>query len=422
MIKLRDYQEDISSKACNLLCERHIAYLSMQVRTGKTLTALAAAEKFGAKNVLFISKLKALPGIRQDYEAFRPSFHIDLINFESVGKCSGSYDLFIIDEAHSLGTFPKPSKRTVAIKQKIGKMPVMFLSGTPTPESYSQIFNQFWVSFYSPFKSECGDGVRAFYKFAKIYCDVTPMMINGFSVSDYSKARKEDVMRVVSPYLLTYTQEDAGFKAEIHEHELMCQSGLELQHIFRTLKRDKCFSDPVTGIKILAGSPANMLGKLAQLSGGTVIDVNGDHLILDEFKVQAIDEHFRGKRIAVFYVYQSERDLLLQYFGDRVTTSPEEFQKGGYDVFVGQIRSVREGVRLDTADAIVFYSMEFSYLSYEQGRNRIMSKERKVPADVWFAVSQMGIEKKILQAVHSKSDFTLSYYLKAEKDEQKAGK
>lgn len=390
----------------------------MQVRTGKTLTALVAAEKYGARKILFVSKLKALPSVRQDYELLGPSFKMDVISHDSVGKSSSDYDLYIIDEAHCFGTYPVPSKRTRAAKKIIGKKPVIFLSGTPTPESYSQIFHQFWLSDYSPFKADCGDGVRAFYKFAKIYCDVTKKKIGGFDVNDYSKARREDVMRIVGPYMLTYTQEQAGFKVEINEHVLNCESGLELEHIFKTLKKDRCYYDSITGMKILADSPANLIGKLNQLSGGTVIDYEGNHRILDDFKVRSIDSHFHNKRIAIFYVYQCEKNLLLDYYKEKATTVPEEFQRGLYSVFIGQIRSVREGVRLDTADSIIFYSMEFSYLSYEQGRNRLMSKERETPADVWFAESQLGIENKILKAVHSKKDFTLSYYIKSEKNEQ----
>lgn len=55
---LRDYQENISTDAAKLLGWTHIAYLCMEVRTGKTLTALAAAEKYGAKVVLFATKKK----------------------------------------------------------------------------------------------------------------------------------------------------------------------------------------------------------------------------------------------------------------------------------------------------------------------------------------------------------------------------
>ena len=43
MIELRDYQKDLSDKAVRLLRVKKIAYLAMEVRTGKTLTSLNAA-------------------------------------------------------------------------------------------------------------------------------------------------------------------------------------------------------------------------------------------------------------------------------------------------------------------------------------------------------------------------------------------
>ena len=59
MITLRSYQKDIATKACALLQQYKIAYLSMQVRTGKTLTSLHAVEQYGAKQILFLTKKKA---------------------------------------------------------------------------------------------------------------------------------------------------------------------------------------------------------------------------------------------------------------------------------------------------------------------------------------------------------------------------
>ena len=56
MIDLRDYQEAIAGKAAALLKQYGIAYLAMEVRTGKTLTALSAADRYGAKKVLFLTK------------------------------------------------------------------------------------------------------------------------------------------------------------------------------------------------------------------------------------------------------------------------------------------------------------------------------------------------------------------------------
>ena len=122
--------------------------------------------------------------------------------------------------------------------------------------------------------------------------------------------------------------------------------------------------------------------------------------------------YFKDRKIALFYVYQSEAELLQSVFPNW-TDSPEEFQASSNKVFISQVRRAREGVRLDTANALIFFNLEFSYLSYEQGRNRLDSKERTSPADVYFLCSDCGIESKILEAVHGKMDFTLSWFGKS---------
>jgi superfamily II DNA or RNA helicase len=150
-MNLRTYQHEISNKAVDLLHEFGIAYLSMQVRTGKTITALNTAKLYGAKNVLFVTKKKAIPSIEADYGHFAEHFAISIINYEQLHNYTGKPDLVIIDEAHSLGQYPLPSERTKALKELCKALPIIYLSGTPSPESYSQLYHQFWVSSNSPF-------------------------------------------------------------------------------------------------------------------------------------------------------------------------------------------------------------------------------------------------------------------------------
>jgi hypothetical protein len=83
-MELRDYQVDLSTKACDLLTKHKIAYLSMQVRTGKTLTALNTCKLYGAKNVLFVTKKKAIDSIKDDFfKMFMYDFDLEVINYES---------------------------------------------------------------------------------------------------------------------------------------------------------------------------------------------------------------------------------------------------------------------------------------------------------------------------------------------------
>ena len=127
-----------------------------------------------------------------------------------------------------------------------------------------------------------------------------------------------------------------------------------------------------------------------------------------------IRNKFKGQKLAIFYTFQSELDLLRQVFPNW-TDSPEDFQASNDKTFISQLKRAREGVRLDSADALVFYNLEFSYLSYEQGRNRLVSKERQGDVCVYFVCSDFGLEKDVLEAVHSKQVFTLSYYHKSKK-------
>lgn len=106
MMQLRDYQVELSKKGCAILQEKGIVYLAMQVRTGKSLTALEIARLYGAKNVLFLTKKKAISSIQGDYEALAPGYNLVVINNESLHKAEGVFDLVVNDEHHRcfLGT------------------------------------------------------------------------------------------------------------------------------------------------------------------------------------------------------------------------------------------------------------------------------------------------------------------------------
>ena len=44
-MQLRDYQKDIVKRGIDIIADHQLLYLQMEVRTGKTLTALAICEE-----------------------------------------------------------------------------------------------------------------------------------------------------------------------------------------------------------------------------------------------------------------------------------------------------------------------------------------------------------------------------------------
>ena len=55
------------------------------------------------------------------YNKLNPNYAIEIINYESLHKIQGKFDCIVLDESHSLGAYPKPSKRTKMVKDIILK-------------------------------------------------------------------------------------------------------------------------------------------------------------------------------------------------------------------------------------------------------------------------------------------------------------
>jgi len=181
----RDYQISISNRAADIIRKYGLVYLAMQVRCGKTVTALLTAEKVGAGVILFLTKKKVISGILDDHKQLGLKADIIVTNYENIHHVKQPFDIVICDEAHGLGQYPKPAQRVKKLKELCKGKPIIYLSGTPTPESYSQIFHQFYISFFSPFKDYIN-----FYKWAKDYVDIRLKYFKGLKVNDYSNANQ----------------------------------------------------------------------------------------------------------------------------------------------------------------------------------------------------------------------------------------
>ena len=408
-ITLRPYQQVIVEKTCKLLRDApRFAYLSMEVRTGKTLTALSALDcAGGVASVLFVTKKKAIEGIKKDYNALAPSYKCDFINYESLHKIVDiCYDAIVFDEAHGMGAFPKPSLRAIEARRLVHHCDpyVIFLSGTPSPESYSQMYHQMWILGYrGPFTEP------TFYKWAHSYVKIWERMINGFRVHDYSNGIQEKIMAEVKPYMISYTQNEAGFTSKVNEHVLKVRMSDTTYMIADKLKRDLLFEGKDD--LILADTPVKLMQKLHQIYSGTVILESGKSVVLDKTKAEFIKERFAGKRIAVFYKFQEELKCLLSVFQEDMTTDLGKFHAGECNNFAIQIVTGREGISLKEADFLVYYNIDFSATSYWQSRDRLTTMDR-LENNVYWIFAEDGIEEKIYKVVQQKKPYTVSHFKK----------
>lgn len=404
-MELRKYQIRLSEDAAHILERKKIVCLFMEVRTGKSLTALQTCHLQNAKNVLFITKIKAFSSIQKDYDSMHYKFNLTIINRESLHKIeSNNFDIVIIDEVHGYSSYPKPSVFAKEIKNRFGDIPMIMLSGTPTPESYSQFYHIFWLSNHSPFKQ-----YQNFYKWANEFVNIKLKYLGYAQVKDYKDARKKDFWHHIRYYILTYTQQEAGFTTTVNENVLFCQMKPITYLIINKLLKNLVVKSS-DGKLILGDTGVKLQQKTHQLFSGTIKFEDGSTRVIDTSKAEFIKEKFAGYKIGIFYKFIAELEMLKQVFGSSLTTDLTEFDTTDKNIAL-QIVSGREGISLKNADHLVFINIDFSAVSYFQAKDRMTTLERKENTIFWIFAKD-GIEEKIYKTVQGKKDYTNSTFKK----------
>ena len=408
MIEFRDYQKAIIKTGTEILFQHKFVYLAMEVRTGKTLTSLGICQKMydmydGIQEVLFITKKKAISSIENDYNLLNPNFKLTVINYESLHKLSRKgWDVIIADEAHGMGAFPKPSGRAKRFKEFVfhSNPYIILLSGTPTPEAYSQMYHQVYSIPKNPFRA-----FKNFYQFAHQYVSVTKLKVGGMYINDYSRG-SEKIIKAMAPYTIRFSQKDAGFVVDTQEHILEVEMEKETSNIIKKLKKDLVVEGESE--VILADTSVKLMTKVHQLCSGTIKFESGNSMVLDYSKAHFIKEKFAGKKIGIFYKFKEELNAIKNVFGEDICQDLECFNTTDKNIAL-QIVSGREGISLKEADALVYYNIDFSATSYWQSRDRMTTKDR-LKNDVYWIFSKGGIEKEIYKAVIKKKDYTLKHF------------
>ncbi len=304
--------------------------------------------------------------------------------------------------SHNCSAFPKPSKRTKLLKEIVGNKYLILMTGTFTPESYSQVFHQFWISNFTPFVES------NFYKWAKNYVQVRQRQFAHGRVNDYSHADIKKIDHIISPYVLTFTQEEAKFSSNISEHIHTVKIDPRIHRLINKLEKDLVLENK-KGDVILADTPVKLRQKIHQLCSGTIIIEGGEIRVLDVSKCDYINKNFSKEKKAIFYKFKAEKKAILDNI-DNTTTDLDEFNNSDKNIAL-QIVSGREGISLKNADCIIMYNIDDSNVSYIQSKDRMTTIDRE-ENNVHWLFSDYGMEKEIYKVVTQKKAKFNNYFFK----------
>ena len=400
-MELYEHQEELINQAKPILRKYKLVYIAAETRTGKTLAAIHLL-KDDFKKILVVTKKKAISSWNSDIKLSKVK-NFDVINYESIHKMdSKEYDVIVLDEAHSIGSYPKSSQRAKQLKEMAKDKSIVYLSATPSAETYSQIFHQLWVSSFTPFEE------KSFYQWYKNYGEDDSIFINGMFIKQYKASHGEMIMDMVNHLIVTMTKEKANFDVFVNERIHQVEVNENYLNALDYFRNNRIIT--IDGNEIVAETSASALNKLHQLNGGTIKVDDKLSLIVYHHKVNYIKENLgNDEKIVILCNYIKERDLLLTRLANS-TDEVEEFKNGSFKYFIGHIKTFSEGVDFSYADSMIIYSLNFSATTYLQSKERLANKKRTKPIVVHYLFTKGGIDEYIYQAVSNKMNFTNSYY------------
>ena len=416
-MQLYEYQREAVNQAKEILQQHGIVYLAMGMRTGKTITSLSIANELQCKNVLVLCSNKNVEKAfaeTLDKCGFQMHLSISTHHPTTINKFSNQmYDCIIVDEAHNFKAFPQTNSRQKALRNIVlnnkskGNNPyIILLSGTPTPESYSDLYHQLW--------SVGKETHKNFYIFAKEFVNVKEKRVNATQViKDYSDCRQE-YLQSLEHLFVVVSQEEAGIKTQ--KNFIQYQTKNNITELISELISTKTLA--IKDNVIYADNNSREMQIIRQLCGGFVYKDDKTYIEVSTAKVEAIKDLMqRYNKMLIYYYYQAEKEMLLKHLQDKITEDLS-IAKTSDKHFIAQMTSMREGITFPECEAIVYFNIDFSAITFLQSQERA-SLHNKDKIDIVHLISSSfpskrangkSFEQIVLEVLLHKKRFTDSHY------------
>ena len=425
----------------NQLKSRGTALL-MEMGTGKTIVSIAVfgcMYQYGKINrVLVVAPLSILGVWEEEFAKFadfpyslailkgtvakkkeqltklpEEGLQVVVVNYESAWRLEKELlaynpDLVIADEAHKLKE--NRSKQSQGM-QHIGDKAKykLLLTGTVITNRELDVFSQY--RFLNP--QIFG---MSFYAFCNRYFDMGGY---GNHTLIFRKWTMDDFLKKLHSVAFRVTKAECLNLPEITEEVRTVELEKDAAKIYDSIETDsyvKMGKSEVTTANILT----RML-RLSQLTGGHLTDDDGVVNAVSNAKLNALSDIIdtviaENKKIVVMARFVPELDDIQELLEEkkigyavvrgRVKDRNSEIHRFQYDekcrVFVGQIATGGPGITLTAASTMVFYSLDYSMLNFEQAKARIHRAGQMEKCHYIYLVGKDTIDSKVLDVLCKK--------------------
>lgn len=408
LIHKKPYQEN----GVLLLLERKHACLFYKPGKGKTYPTVEAAREVdkylnGKAKVLVLSTADAIKNmwlVEIEPQKIMPentvymSFNSAIQDKTKAQLTSIKWDILIVDESHKIKSHnSKTSKLVYLLSRKIEY--VWGLSGTPRGNSDVDIFCQFHNMCISEW------GQISYTHFINSRCDLDQKFFHGQMVKipiginhKYQAGWERNIAM--------YTQ-----RVEYDENDNMPDLNVNVVHI--PYKPTKEYLQAEEGVISIGDYESTMtklaaVTKLHQIVNGFAYIYNDEKSIYEIERCKKLDWLLNNvivtKPTTIVYRFEADKQHILEQFAGYCTENVEDFKKGLYNILLLQC-SRCESFNLQMCKHMIFYTLDYSYIKYNQMLHRIwrMGQTENVVIDV--LVHEDTVETKIWNTVQNKEKF-----------------
>ncbi len=430
----------------NFVLDNPQAGLILDMGMGKTAISLTAAEKllydyFAVRKVLVIAPLKPaketwtpeiekwdhlkhlsasliLGSLKDRIAALNRDADIYIINRENVVwlvdyyKQKWPFDMVIIDE---LSSFKSSKAQRFRALKRVRKYitRIVGLTGTPASNGLLDLWPEMFLL----------DGGEALGKtltgYREKYFD--PDKRNAAVIYSWKPkpGAEQQIYKKLDGLCISMKSEDYLQLPE----RLYLRREFELSEsamkVYRQLERDTLL--PFADGDIDAGTAAILGNKLLQLAGGAVYDENGAVKILNEDKLEALDqliEEANGQPVLIFYAFKHELERIKKRYPEAVDIKTDGAVKawnaGKIPILLAHPASAGHGLNLqDGGHIAVWYTLPTSLELYQQANKRLQRPGQKETVLIHHILMKGTYDYRVLDGILTPKDIRQNALLEA---------
>lgn len=415
--------------------------LFMEMRTGKTRSALVYARWKRARRILVVCPITAVSAWEGEAEALsyplpvldlivgtiaeraatlrRLGDAVVLINYESYWRkplrdmiLRWAPDTVILDEGHRIrhrGTRMTRFAHTLGDRSHVQRK--LLLSGTPISNGLQDAWSLY--RFINPDV------------FGRVYKDFEAryLVMGGFQMREVKKFRNvEEMERLIDANSYQCKRESATIP---RDEEIVVKLDERTRAVYETLKKKAIveIENAATGKTqtVVAQLVLTMVLRLQQIACGFTRDVGEDPVEISNEKaryaVQLItDAMASGEKVVVFARFLHDLSAVeallpanvrtVRIQGGMSSQARKEaiagFRQGRYDVVLGQIKAASLGIDLTAASVAIFISVGYSLDDFLQAKARTEGPNQTRQTVCYHLIAEKTVDQKVYKILQNK--------------------